>query len=80
MTARVASLLRAAKAREDTPPSAATLDEEHYTAEQLAKRWNLDESTIRRMFAREPGVVRLKRALRIPKSVAERKYSGMLVV
>lgn len=59
--------------------------EPHYTAKELAELWKLDESTIRRMFQDEPGVLKHGKArrrdgkrdyvsLRIPKSVAVRVY------
>ena len=58
--------------------------EPHHTVQYLAKRWKLRDDTIRRMFRDEPGVIRLdsperlkKRGylvLRIPESVASRKY------
>lgn len=63
-----------------------TAFERHYTPQDLAKLWILDESTIRRMFRDEPGVlkhtcsyVRSGRreyfTLRIPESVVRRVYS-----
>lgn len=58
--------------------------ERHFTPHELAEIWRLDETTIRRIFADEPGVMRIGRAnprrkrgyvtLRIPASVAERVY------
>jgi hypothetical protein len=55
--------------------------ERHYTPQELAELWKLDESTIRRLFIDEPGVLvygKEKRrdgrrdyvTLRIPASVA----------
>ena len=52
---------------------------------ELAKAWQLDETTIRRLFLDEPGVLKIGRptsrggkrsylTLRIPSSVAERVY------
>jgi hypothetical protein len=73
----IASRIRAALSRK--PVMAETVEEKHYTAAELAELWHVDESTIRRMFSREPGVLRLKRALRIPKSVATRKYSENVI-
>lgn len=57
--------------------------EEFYTVGDLAELLKVSESTVRRMFVDEPGVVRIGRAsarsgkreyltLRIPKSVAMR--------
>lgn len=60
--------------------------EEHYTLKELAERWHFSVSTLTRVFATEPGVVRLgvrsnrrrtKISLRIPKSVAERVYERL---
>jgi len=58
--------------------------ERHYTPKELAELWRLDESTVRRMFQDEPGVLKIgetgrrgKRdyvTLRIPPSTAARFY------
>jgi len=58
--------------------------EPHYTPKELAELWRLDESTIRRIFQDEPGVLKIgntgrrhKRdyvTLRIPASTAARFY------
>jgi hypothetical protein len=58
--------------------------EPHFTPKQLALRWGLDQSTVRRIFRDEPGVLRIphlrrrgKRdyvSLRIPASVAARVH------
>jgi hypothetical protein len=54
-------------------PQASTAFEEHFTPAELARLWKRDESTIRRMFQDEPGVLRMGRdGLRIPVSIAER--------
>ncbi len=64
---------------------AVTAFERHYTAKELAALWNLDETTIRRMFQDEPGVLKIGKlgrrdgrrdyiTLRIPESVALRVY------
>lgn len=61
-------------------PSVATF-ERHYTPQELAELWQLDESTIRRLFIDEPGVLVYGKerrrdgkrdyvTLRIPASVA----------
>ena len=62
--------------------------ERHYTPKELAEVWRLDESTIRRMFQDEPGVLRIgatgrrgKRdyvTLRIPASAAARFYQARM--
>ena len=57
----------------------------HFTAAELGKVWQLDESTIRRIFQDEPGVLKIGNSgrrdgkrdyvtLRIPESVAMRIY------
>jgi len=58
--------------------------ERHYTAEEVAEIWHLDEKMIRRIFGDEPGVVsigsdecrfrRAYRTLRIPESVLLRVH------
>jgi len=63
-----------------------TAFERHYTPQQLAELWILDESTVRRLFLDEPGVLKYTRShprsgrreyvtLRIPESVARRVYA-----
>ena len=60
--------------------------ERHFTPQQLAELWGLDESTIRRIFIDEPGVFKHGRpcrrngrrdyvTLRIPESVVRRVYA-----
>jgi len=59
--------------------------ERHFTPRDLADLWKLDETTIRRIFQDEPGVLKIGKAnrrdgkrdyitLRIPESVAARVY------
>ncbi|HEY7387058.1 MAG TPA: hypothetical protein VH640_01010 [Bryobacteraceae bacterium] len=58
--------------------------ERHFTPKELAQLWRLDESTVRRMFQDEPGVLKIGRTgrrnkrdyvtLRIPASTAARFY------
>jgi hypothetical protein len=66
-------------------PLDGTAFERHYTPRELAELWKFDESTIRRMFIDEPGVLVYGRerrrdgrrdyvTLRIPESVATRVY------
>jgi hypothetical protein len=58
----------------------------HFTPAQLAELWKFDQTTIRRMFQDEPGVMKEGKAnrrdgkrdyvtLRIPESVALRVYA-----
>jgi hypothetical protein len=62
-----------------------TAFERHFTPKQLADLWLFHESTVRRMFIDEPGVLKYGKAsrhdgrrdyvtLRIPESVARRVY------
>lgn len=66
-------------------PTDATAFENHFTPRELAELWKLDESTIRRMFIDEPGVLIYGKerrrdgrrdyvTLRIPESVARRVH------
>jgi hypothetical protein len=58
--------------------------ERHFTSRELAQTWKLDETTIRRMFQDEAGVMKIGKSgrrdkrdyvtLRIPESVAARVY------
>jgi hypothetical protein len=62
--------------------------ERHYTPKELAQLWHLDESTVRRLFQDEPGVLKIgetgrrsKRdyvTLRIPESTAARFYKARM--
>lgn len=60
--------------------------EKHFTPQELAELWKLDESTVRRMFIEEPGVLlygKEKRrdgrrdyvTIRIPASVAAKVHA-----
>lgn len=72
----------------DRPPirTEGTAFERHFTPQQLAELWVLHESTIRRLFLGEPGVLKYGNSsmrsgrreyvtLRIPESVARRVYA-----
>ena len=59
--------------------------ERHFSTRTLAELWGVDESTIRRLFQDEPGVVKIGKSgrrdgkrdyvtLRIPESVTGRVY------
>jgi hypothetical protein len=58
--------------------------ERHFTIAELSKRWFFSENTIRRLFSREPGVVKIARpqarskrgytSIRIPERIAERVH------
>lgn len=58
--------------------------ERHYTTQEIAEQWNCSAFEVHRIFAREPGVLRLgamtsrrrtRHELRIPESVAARVYA-----
>ena len=59
--------------------------EDHYTVQQIAERWHLSETSVRKLFRDEPGVIRIdsperrfKRGyctLRVPATVAERVHA-----
>jgi hypothetical protein len=69
--------------------TANTMSEVVYTSNELARARKLHPSTVRKIFVREPGVIRLghprssgrrqRFTLRIPESVAERVFSRMTV-
>ena len=59
--------------------------ERHYTPQELAGLWGFDQTTIRRMFIDEPGVLKIGKqarrdgkrsyvSVRIPASVAQRVH------
>lgn len=59
--------------------------ERHFTPRELAEIWKLDETTIRRIFQDQPGVMKIGKAnrrdgkrdyvtLRIPESIAAQVY------
>lgn len=60
--------------------------ERHYTIAELAELWNVAHSTVKNLFANEPGVLRFsmprlmqskakpRQSLRIPESVAARVH------
>jgi hypothetical protein len=58
----------------------------HFSAGEIAEIWKLDETTVRRIFQDEPGVLKLQKlrvkrgkrsyvTLRIPEAVALRVYA-----
>ena len=62
--------------------------ERHFSPRTLAELWGYSESTVRRMFQDEPGVLKIGKSgrrdakrdyqtLRIPESVARRKYRDL---
>lgn len=58
--------------------------EKHYTVAELSKLWFFSENTIRRLFSKEPGVIKIARqetrikrgytSLRIPERIARRVH------
>jgi hypothetical protein len=65
-------------------PSGLQEFDRHYTVAQLSKLWFFSESTIRRLFTKEPGVIKIAHqptrvrrgytSLRIPERVAQRVH------
>ncbi|GGH00126.1 hypothetical protein [Silvibacterium dinghuense] len=61
--------------------------ERHYTVAQLSKLWLFSESTIRRLFIKEPGVIKISHqptrkrrgytSMRIPERIAQRVHRRM---
>jgi hypothetical protein len=61
--------------------------ERHYTVSELSKLWFFSENTIRRLFSREPGVIKIARqptrvkrgytSLRIPERIAQRVHQRL---
>lgn len=61
--------------------------ERHYTVAELSKLWFFSENTIRRLFTKEPGVIKIARqesrfkrsytSLRIPERIAQRVHRRM---
>ena len=71
---------------EASPRPGVVAFERHYNPKELASIWRLDETTIRRLFIDEPGVLKIGKSnrrdgkrdylsLRIPESVALRVHS-----
>lgn len=70
----------------ERPPTgfAPTALERHFTVSELSRLWFFSENTIRRLFSREPGVIKIARqptrikrgytSLRIPQRVAQRVH------
>jgi hypothetical protein len=67
------------------PAAVTTALERHYTPKEISVIWALDESTVRKIFVDEEGVLRIGKdnkrdgkrdyiTLRIPQSVLERVY------
>jgi hypothetical protein len=66
---------------------APTALERHYSVSELAKLWFFSENTIRRLFSREPGVIKIVRqptrvkrgyiSLRIPERIAQRVHQRL---
>jgi hypothetical protein len=53
--------------------------ERHYTTPELAKAWHIPLRLVRQWFVNQPGVIqygsgKVRKALRIPESVARRVY------
>jgi hypothetical protein len=68
-------------------------DEDHYSPDELGKKWGVSGETIRNIFRQEPGVLRFNKtkirttrstrrytSMRIPISVAERVHRRLSAV
>jgi hypothetical protein len=65
-------------------PMALLALEKHYSVAQLSKLWFFSESTVRRLFVKEPGVIKITHpatkvrrgytSLRIPERIAQRVH------
>jgi hypothetical protein len=63
--------------------------ERHYRVEEVAKLWNINRDTVRKLFRKEPGVLKIGHAegryrrsyfvMRIPESVLQRVYRKLRV-
>jgi hypothetical protein len=73
----------------NTAEASTSAFEPHYTPQELAKIWKLDQSTVRRIFIDEPGVLVYGKdcrrdgkrdyvTLRIPESIARKVYERRL--
>jgi AraC-like DNA-binding protein len=64
-----------------------TAFEDHYTVQEIAEKWHLSETAVRKLFRHEPGVIKIDspesrfkrgyRTLRVPASVAERVHARL---
>ncbi len=73
--------------RDGYQPGAVPCIERHYTVSDLSRRWLLSECTIRRLFTKEPGVIKITRAatrskrsyttMRIPEGIALRVHNRL---
>ncbi|MCU1339312.1 MAG: hypothetical protein JWO19_4893 [Bryobacterales bacterium] len=73
----------------DSTDKPKVLNEEIFTAEEIAESYSLHAATVRKIFTDEPGVIRLGRpahgrrrqyfTLRIPASVVKRVFARMTV-
>jgi hypothetical protein len=77
----------AARKTDGIERSALLKDERHFTPQELAESWSVSVQTIREIFEREEGVLKIGRdgtrtrrrykTLRIPESVAERVHTRL---
>jgi hypothetical protein len=61
--------------------------EKHYTVQEVAALWHVDESTVRKIFSADPSVLRIGHkgsrdrrpyvTLRIPQSTLDRKHQQL---
>ena len=77
------------KRRPGVEMSSIMADEKHYTPDELAVLWGVSAQTIRNVFQKEPGVLRITQSngskrnyvlTRIPESVAQRLHKRLSAV
>ena len=77
------------KRRPGAEVSSLMADEKHYTPDELAILWGVSAQTIRNVFQKEPGVLRITQSngtkrnyvlTRIPESVAQRLHKRLSAV
>jgi len=72
---------------ENTNTIETTMFEKHYSAKEIAEQWNLHVDTVRKIFDKESGVLRMGnpesrhkrgyKTIRVPESVMLRVYRRM---
>ena len=63
-------------------PSSASIEEKYYSVAEIAKLWGLSTDTVRRIFAKTPGVLKIGNkgryvTLRIPARVLQRQTAKL---
>jgi len=61
--------------RQRKPGGKATVFQQHFTPEELAREWRVSGDTIRTLFRNEPGVLKIDR----PETLKKRGYESMRI-